>query len=168
MSDRTIRGIRDTVPPGYVIGRTGASAGRAQLLSIKDLAAALVKTGVVPTTPQATGNSGRPADFAIFWPGKTQPSQVYFQVEMTIGITLPANLLGSKFTAGGAAASNYVITINQNGSPIGTLTYTIGGVTVSFASSVNLAIGDTLQLIGQATADASLSNIGMAFHATQT
>jgi hypothetical protein len=166
--DRTIRGIRDTIPTGYVIGRTGLTDGRAQLLPIKDLGNALVKTGAVASVPQAQSNSGRPADFAVFWPGKPAASQVFLQIKMTLAITLPASLTGSEFSAGIAATSNYVITISKNGSSIGTLTYSSGGVAVSFASLVNLAVGDTFELAGQPGTDATLANIGMSFHATQT
>ena len=49
--DKSIRGVRDTIPPGYVIGRLGLSAGPARLISLKELAAALVLTGNISPGP---------------------------------------------------------------------------------------------------------------------
>lgn len=168
---RTIRGIRDTIPTGYVLGRTGSVDGRAQLLAIKDLGNALVGTGVVPSVPAvvaAAGSSGRPADFVVFWSGKTAANTIFAQFEMTKAITLPINLTGSKFSARVAATSNYVVTINQNGTPIGTITFASGSVTSSFTGAVALAIGDVLQFAGQTSADSTLADISLAFAATFT
>jgi hypothetical protein len=45
--DVTIRGVRMTIPPGYVLGRIGLSAGPARLVSIKELGDALTKAAAV-------------------------------------------------------------------------------------------------------------------------
>lgn len=50
---RTIRGIRDTIPSGYVLGRASNSAGPAELISLKSLGQKVVGTGAV-----AAGGSG--------------------------------------------------------------------------------------------------------------
>lgn len=43
-----IRGVRQTVPPGYVAGRIGASSGDMQLIPLNLLGAHLVASGAVP------------------------------------------------------------------------------------------------------------------------
>ena len=49
MKGRTIRGIRDPIPPGTVIGRQAGGRGQAkpQILTNRELAQQLVRTGMV-------------------------------------------------------------------------------------------------------------------------
>jgi hypothetical protein len=69
--DKTIRGVRDTIPPGYVIGRLGLSAGPARLISLKELAAALVQTGIVGPGPGPV-----PTGDGIWFDGNGVPNDV--------------------------------------------------------------------------------------------
>jgi hypothetical protein len=61
--DKNIRGIRDTIPPGFVLGRLGLSAGPARLVSLKELGNALGVSGTVVTPINPSGSSNRPFVF---------------------------------------------------------------------------------------------------------
>lgn len=55
---RKIRGIRDTIPSGYVLGRTDPKDGHAQLIPIAHLGSKLVASGIVSAPiviPASTG-----------------------------------------------------------------------------------------------------------------
>lgn len=52
MADRrTIRGIRDTLPSGVLIGRVSTGDGPSELLTLHDLAFSMVAGGAIPTVP---------------------------------------------------------------------------------------------------------------------
>lgn len=170
IKNRTPRGIRDRIPQGYILGRTSAQEGAVELIPIADLGQQLVQVGVVQAGPGGPGGNASviAADFAIFWSGKTSATLVFAQFDLTLGVTIPASLAGSFFTARVAATSDYVVTLNQNGSAVATITYhSDGSVTVVAAAAITFAVGDQLQLVGQATADSTLADIGFAFSATK-
>lgn len=74
---------------------------------------------------------------------------------------LPIGLPTSSATASVAATGSTVFTIKHNGTTVGTITFaasaTVGSF--SFTGTVNLAIGDTLQVVAPASPDATLANI---------
>lgn len=47
-----LKGIRKTIPPGYVLGRVSPSTGEVQLISLTALANHLVATGVIASQAQ--------------------------------------------------------------------------------------------------------------------
>jgi hypothetical protein len=160
-----IRGIRDPVPPDHVIGRVGSTTGDAQFIPFSDLVDRLTATGALPQ-PSPTNLTGRPADFTVFFSGKPGISQTLVEFQLTRAITLPAGLPNSQFGSRVLASTSYVVTIKNNGVSIGTITFSGSGAVVSFVSTVNVAIGDTFQLLGQVSADATLQDIWLAFQAT--
>lgn len=162
---RTVRGIRDSIPSGYVIGRLSSTDGPAQLIDLKTLNAATVAAIGGGT---GGGQSGQIADFGLFFPGKPATSQLIFEMALTRNIILPAALLGGKFGVNTAPTSNYVVTITRNGSSIGTITFlaTTGVATISFTAPITLLIGDKLQLTGQTTPDGTMSDLFFSFAAT--
>lgn len=56
--NRKIRGIRDPIPSGYIIGRTSAGSGDAELIHLSELGRSLVATGTAPTGAAALADSG--------------------------------------------------------------------------------------------------------------
>ena len=170
---KVIRGIRDTLPPGYILGRGAGTAGPTQLISLKDLAGSLTGTGSILSPAQIAAAiaaiSGRPSDFAIFWAGVTGATNIFVEVKFTRAITLPANLTGSYFTSDTVPAADYTVAISQNGTSKGTIVFHHDGtITVTFSSAVAFAAGDVFKLTGQVTADSTFANIGFAFKATFT
>ena len=75
-------------------------------------------------------------------------------------VQLPQNLTGSVGGCKVNPTSAATITIKQNGSSIGTINISTGGVvTFTFASAVTLSPGDVLDFVNQASADLTLSGI---------
>lgn len=162
---RTIRGIRDSIPSGYVIGRGSSQDGPAELISLSTLGQKIIATGAVPS---AADIPTVPADFGFFFSGKPTGSQVIFEIKLPKAITLAANLTGSQAGADTAPTADWTMTLKKNGSSIGTIKFaaTTGAVTITFASTVNFAIGDILQITGQSVADTTLADFFVSFVAS--
>lgn len=162
---RAIRGIRDSIPSGYVIGRGSSQEGPAELISLQTLGQKIVQTGAVPS-PSAIPVV--PADFGFFFSGQPAGSQVIFEMKLQKAIKLPASLTGSQAGANTAPTSNWTMTLKKNGSSIGTIQFAAGtgAVTITFASLVSFAIGDTFQITGQSVADATLADFFVSFVAS--
>jgi hypothetical protein len=110
-----------------------------------------------------------PADLSIFKPGKPTADEVLVHIEVARGFTWPVSLASSKFKALVAATATYVVTIKRNGSSIGTLSWAAAGTvpTVTFAAAVDFAAGDTLELVGQTTPDATIANLSFTFYGSR-
>lgn len=77
IKNRTIRGIRDNIPKGYVIGRVGVSGGPPQLVKIKDLVRQNQKAGGVAKSYVDAGDAAAIATaeaFATAAVGAIQPN----------------------------------------------------------------------------------------------
>lgn len=166
MAKRTVRGIRDSLPPGTVVGRTDSTDGPAQIISLRDLTLAQQK--VMPNG-QLSKPGGTTADFGFFFSGKPLFSNmVIATVKFTKSITLPANLLGSQFVTDTPPAADWTVSILHNGAGIGTIKFaaTTGAVTITFATAAIFSAGDTLTIQGPVTADAAVQDISFGFAAT--
>lgn len=88
-------------------------------------------------------------------------SEVAMRVRAARAFRLPSGQANAQAKAGIAATGSAVFTIAKNGSSIGTITFAAGGATgtFSFASNVDVAIGDLITITGPATADATLADI---------
>lgn len=74
----------------------------------------------------------------------------------------------STCTFGTAATSSSTYTLKDNGSAIGTAVYTSGGCTATITSSpYTVTSGHLLTVVGPATADTTLADIGMTFGGTR-
>lgn len=160
---RTIRGIRDSIPAGYVIGRVSTGDGPAQLIDLATLG-----RGITAAQGGAAASSGTTADFGLFFSGKPSGSQIVFEMVMSKAVKLPLHLTGSQALAATAPASTATFTLNKNGSSIGSISIATGtGIgTFTFAAAVTLAIGDKFQVVGPSSPDASMADIAISFAAT--
>jgi hypothetical protein len=81
-----------------------------------------------------------------------------------------ANFAGAQGGALVASTGTLVITVKQNGSSIGTITYTASAIPV-FATSGGtaqaLAAGDLIEFVGASTADATLGGVRITLFATR-
>jgi hypothetical protein len=121
--DKNIRGIRDTIPPGYVLGRLGLSAGPARLISIKELADALVKGGFLGVLGSPTGPPPPPE---VWFTGNGVPNDALgadtnYYLDLTGGI-IYQRASGAWGGSGGVAALTGPVTwFSGNGPPANTL-----------------------------------------------
>lgn len=106
---------------------------------------------------------GVPYDLAIFISGTMVNAQELLRMNVVRAFTLPINLTGSLAKSGVAATGSTTVTLNKNGSSIGTLVWSAAGTTaaITFAAAVSFAVGDTFTITGPATFDATLANVGI-------
>lgn len=109
------------------------------------------------------------ADISFYLGGKLDNAQTLLKMNVVRAFTLPSGLANSVFSTGVAASASYVLTLKKNGTSIGTLTWAAAGTvpTVSFASSVSFANGDTFEITGAATADSTLADFSLGFYGTR-
>ncbi|WP_316150420.1 hypothetical protein [Cupriavidus sp. BIC8F] len=110
-----------------------------------------------------------PYDMPMFFPGTMTNSQILARIIFTRSVNFPISLTGSQFSAGNAATGSTTVTLNKNGSSIGTLLWAAAATvpTVTFSSAVTFAAGDILTIVAPSTADASLANVSLTFNATR-
>lgn len=159
---RTIRGIRDKIPPGYVLGRAGTVGSR--------------KQGPVQLIPFIQSNRGGVGGggsgsgvttlaFEFFAGGTMRPNEVVGQQIAPVAFTLPVGLPGSYGKSVVASTGALVLSIRKAtaagglGSVIGTITFTTSteGV-ISFLTATTFAIGDRLLITCPAPANATLAD----------
>jgi len=159
---KTIRGIRDSIPGGYVLGRIGAGSGPPSLIKF---------------TPNAQGgigggNAARASSRGMaveFFAGKTlTDGETVGQIIIPVGFTLPLGLLGSYAEAVTASTGTSVLTIRKAtvaggvGASIGTITFTTSATGVlSFAADVSFVPGDRLLVVAPTPADSGLADISI-------
>lgn len=129
---------------GVTFSSTGADAG----------------TGDV-TINVSGGGGSIPFDVIMFVQGSMANAETLTSINIRRAFSLPSGLTGSKVDSKVAATASTTITFTKNGTSIGTAVFSSSGTvaTLTFASGVNFAIDDILEIVGPATADATLANI---------
>lgn len=105
-------------------------------------------------------------DIGIFFPGTPANAQVMLLLQFTRGVIYPANFAGSTALCGINPTASVTFTIYKNGVSIGTLILSTAGTATFTASAVSFNATDTMKIVGPATADLTLANIGMVFAGT--
>jgi hypothetical protein len=101
--------------------------------------------------------------FGIFCGGKPTANEMLFKHSFREQLKLVASLTGSKFSCETNPAATWTFTLNKNGSSIGTIAFSTGGVpTITFASDVTFAVDDTLSITAPGTADSTGSDLMFA------
>lgn len=98
---------------------------------------------------------------AIWVQGMLSNAETLYEAIPALNAQLPAGLTGSVFVCDVAPTASMTITLNKNGSAIGTLTWAAGATTatVSFTTATTFNAGvDKLSLVGPATADTTAAN----------
>lgn len=112
-----------------------------------------VKTFAVPllNTRVATGITYRVGFFVL---SALAASEVAAMHVFTDAVTFPANFAGSRASVGVNPAATFVLSVQKNGTEVGTISVSTAGV-VTFATSgaaaVAFAAGDVLRVVGPAT-----------------
>jgi len=101
-------------------------------------------------------------DIAMGYTGTPPASTTLFTFNVVRPFTLPVALQGSIFTFGTAPSATTVLTINQNGTQIGTITWTASGTygTASFSTQITFSAGDQITIVTPSTLN-SASNLAL-------
>lgn len=100
-------------------------------------------------------------DIGVFIPGQYSANQVLLLLPLERTVYFSANLDPSVAAAGVNPTAQTVLTINKNGTQFGTLTITATGTAAFAASAQSFGRGDVLTIVGPATPDTTLANIGI-------
>lgn len=111
-----------------------------------------------------------PLSFAAFVPGTLTSSQVLFVVASPEAVSFPSGLSGSFVSSGTAADSQAILSIQKDGIEFGTATFSAGSSSATFASTsgATFTAGDSLSVVGPATADPTLADVRVTLKSTRT
>lgn len=111
----------------------------------------------------ATTTSVRPV--AFFFTTTPTASEVLLLYTACESITLADDFAGSVGDVGTNPASSFVLDVQKNGASVGTVTISTGGVFtfVTSGSTVSLAVGDQLKVLGPVTPDTTIANVSITF-----
>jgi len=92
-------------------------------------------------------------------------SEVLLLYTFAEAVTFPDEWSGSVGDIGTNPTASFVLTVQKNGSSVGTVTISTGGAFtfVTTGTSVAFAVGDQLKVVGPATPDASAANVSITF-----
>lgn len=117
---------------------------------------------VEDATPGGSTTGGR-FRLPFFFTTAPTASETISIIIADVPFTIPANFAGAQYVnVGTPPAATFTITINKNGSPIGTITIsTAGAVTLATTGGLaqNVAAGDKITFVAQASVDASIANV---------
>lgn len=112
--------------------------------------------------------SGQPFDLGFYFEGTLSNAEAVARYVFNRSVTFPASLTGSHASADTASTGTVSFTLKQNGSSVGTVTFTASATgTFTFASPVTFASGDVLQIVAPATADSTLANVAINLAGTR-
>lgn len=108
-------------------------------------------------------------DLSQFYPAKPANSALISRIVLLHPVTFPSNFAGGYCSAVTAATSSTVLTIADNGTPVGTATWASSGTTCTFSTSgaVTFAAGDIFTITNQSSADSTLAAISISITGTR-
>jgi hypothetical protein len=108
-------------------------------------------------------NENTPYNLGVSITGVMTASEILLQYVFPYAVTFPSGLANSYAKANSAAAGTPSITINKNGSSVGSIAWSASGTagTFTFSTTTAFAAGDILQLVAPGIADGTLANIGV-------
>lgn len=134
-------------------------------------------TGLVGWTYNAGGGggtgtpTGNANDLYCYVPGVYANSQELSRITPSRQINFPAGLTNSVATCDTAPTGSIQITINKNGSSIGTVNFAAGATTGTFTFASGVALngtGDVLTLVAPTSADLTFAGASVTLWATRT
>lgn len=164
MTDRrTIRGIRDTLPSGVVIGRLSSGDGPPELFNLHELVGNMVAAGAVPTTPGA-----QPAGVSTIANGSMY-ANISGATAVPTGVTVTAyfdnrfaNTRGTLIFRGASLWS--ALAAGTSGQILKTLSTAGDPVWVNIASLLTQGTGITIS----GTTNATITNAGVTSNVAGT
>lgn len=109
-------------------------------------------------------------DIGFFVPGVMTNSQVILIFKFPRAANFAGNFSGSVCKVGINATATTVLDVQKNGSSIGSISIATSGVatfTTTAGAAQSFAINDYLTIVGAATADTTLANVGVTFLGTR-
>lgn len=106
----------------------------------------------------------------LFFAATPTSSEVLALYTFVETVVYPDDFLGAAADIETNPTSSLVLTIQKNGSSVGTITVSTGGV-FTFATTgttVTFAVGDQIKIVGPATADATAANCSITLKGTRT
>ncbi len=136
------------------------------------LSGLLAQVNLLQATVNGTaGGAGTvPYDLVCSFVGKPSSGQLVMIFTAPRAVSYPANFAGSVGTLTTNPTSTAVYTIANNGTTIGTLSISTGGVftfATTSGTSKSLAVGDRLTITAPSPQDASLINVGFTMAGTR-
>ena len=109
-------------------------------------------------------NAPYPCSISGMFNGTPTNGLVLLRVPIPKAVTFPVSLTGSYMIADTAATAETVFSLKKNGTEFGTATFAASGTSATMAatSETSFAAGDILTMVGPATADATLADLGWA------
>jgi hypothetical protein len=106
--------------------------------------------------------NAKPFDVGVTNPGVGSNSQVLIHLKLARAVTFPSGASLSTAHAGTAATGSTTFTFKKNGTSFATVNFAASGTSGTYTqgSDAVFAAGDLLELIGPATADATLADFG--------
>lgn len=117
------------------------------------------------------GSSPTLYDIGFFISGAPTNSQMVLRFKAPRAFILPGNASGSKGTVGTNPTSTAAFDVLKNGSSIGSISVSTGGVftfTTTSGNPVSFAVDDILAIVAPTSADATMADIGVVFVMTRT
>lgn len=108
------------------------------------------------------GNNFR---FGFFIGGVPTSSQLLFSWKFTDAVKFPTNLTGGEFSIAVNPTSSFTLTLNKNGSSIGTVVFSTAGAPTVTVTATSFAIADVFTVVAPGTVDATASGINFAIKA---
>jgi hypothetical protein len=173
--DVNVRGVRQTIPPGYVLGRLGGSAGPARLIPIKDLGVALQSGGILPPLP--INNVPKLEFLGVSLRGPFLPQDQYEMPQLPCNVTFPSAVVAlpsqTRAWARIAPTSNYSFYLVSNlsaylangSSVLATVAFLAAATTgtITYSSSTLVPKKAVLWVVGQAITDPTLAEVLLQF-----
>lgn len=110
-------------------------------------------------------------DATVFYPGLPEGGALALRVPMARAVSFAANFSGSYASASAAATGSSVFSVKKNGTEIGTVTFAAAGSSGTFTTDSGAAqsfvAGDVLSITCPASADATLSDVGIVLAGTR-
>lgn len=168
-----VRGVRQVVPTGHVVGRLSAGDGAAELIPFAALGGALIAGGGVGPTPQTQYDT-----LGFTAPGLFSAGRIFTLAAETpsSGTIFPSKTRLSTATFGFAPAGNVVFYLVQNlavflamGAPNGAIARINGtagsgvGTITWLQPTITIPVGQILSLVMPAVADAAFGNVLLMF-----
>jgi hypothetical protein len=153
------QGANGTVVRGDLNTATSGSALITKVIVGNAVTTSIAYTGADSGTGDVTVTVAGIYDIAQFVEGVWAAAETVLSLNVRRSFSLPAGLTGSYVDAKTAATASTTITFTHNGTSIGTAVFAASGTvaTLTFASAVTFAVGDTFEIVGPSTADTTLA-----------